>query len=277
MGAVYVPPCAPLGPYGAILLVHQHTHTCTCMCVCSQQHRDCHLQIQSTDLLLKIQAVTFIRRPQPKPSSLQTKGHVCGSADISTSLSLTHSLQRQRLCLVTHRDSVSGSAAWCEPVLPQAVVGEAVFFHCSFKCSLCHYAHRNKHKHTYIMYNIYLLYWYKYINSINKAQPCHSCERGTFQWRRQVGGPGQLGASLRSICVWCKITRRRWVVRIVTPWVVREEAEQKQGSEVSSTQKNDQDYSLFNRKKATLQHYYTGGNSLSKKTTNKYYSMWHTA
>lgn len=32
--------------------------------------------------------------------------------------SLTHSLQRRRLCLVTHRDSVSGSAAWCEPALP---------------------------------------------------------------------------------------------------------------------------------------------------------------
>lgn len=118
--------CSSLCPIRPIWIhcIAAHTHTDICkdtqahMYTHTHKHRDCHLQIQSTNLLLKIQAATFIRRPQPKPSFLQTKGHVCGVADISTSLSLTHSLQRQRLCLVTHRDSVSGSAAWCEPVLP---------------------------------------------------------------------------------------------------------------------------------------------------------------
>lgn len=114
--------CSPLYPIRPIwsrcIGAHAHTdtwaqkRTCTHRkCVRSQQHKDCHLQIHSTDWLLKIQAVTFIRRPEPKRFFLQTKGQVCGRADISTSPSLTHSLQRQRLCLVTHGDSVSGSAA----------------------------------------------------------------------------------------------------------------------------------------------------------------------
>lgn len=105
--------------------VHQHSgahvqrHTLTQNNVCANSKtKICHLEIQGANVPLKIQAVTFIRRPQPKPSFFQTKGHVCGRADISTSLSLTHSLQRQRLCLVTHGDSVRSSTAWCEPVLP---------------------------------------------------------------------------------------------------------------------------------------------------------------
>lgn len=138
-----------------------HTYIYTQQCVFSQQHKDCHLQIQSSNLLLKIQAVIFIRRQQPKPSFLRTKGHVCGGADISTPLALTHSLQRQRLCLVTHRDSVSGSTAWYKPVLPQAAA--AVFFLDSFR----YFPFNTDTTNTYIKC---LLNVNTNIHTINKAQ-----------------------------------------------------------------------------------------------------------
>lgn len=52
----------------------------------------------------KSPAVTFIGGPpEPKRSSPQTKGQVCGGADISTSPPLTHSLQRQKDCIWLNR------------------------------------------------------------------------------------------------------------------------------------------------------------------------------
>lgn len=69
---------------------------------------------------------SFIRHCEPDRSFLQAIGQVWRRTDISPSL--THSLQRQRLSLVTHGGSDSGSAAWCHPVLPSAVVGQTVFY-----------------------------------------------------------------------------------------------------------------------------------------------------
>lgn len=206
--------CSSLCPIRPIWshCIGAHTYTHVLHNVCAHSNTKIVIcKCRALNLLLKNSSCNFYHAPAAKtflPTFSQTKGHVCGRADISTSLSLTHSLQRQRLCLVTHRDSVRGSAAWCEPVLPEAAAGEDVFFILSLK---------QAHTHTYIIYNIYLSRWCECINSENKAQMCHVCERGTFPWQRQVGGPGQLGASLRSVCVWCEITRRRWVVGIVTP------------------------------------------------------------
>lgn len=64
----------------------------------------------------KSPAVTFIGGPpEPKRSSLQTKGQVCGGADISTSPSLTHSLQRQKDCIWLNR-------GWAAPSTVAAAV-----------------------------------------------------------------------------------------------------------------------------------------------------------
>lgn len=72
----------------------------------------------------KIQS--FIRHCEPDRSFLQAIGQVWRRTDISPSL--THSLQRQRLSLVTHSVSDSSGAAWCHPALPSAVVGQTVFY-----------------------------------------------------------------------------------------------------------------------------------------------------
>lgn len=120
--------CSPLYPIRPIWSRWFGVHGTETHTGASRQHEDRHLQIPSTDLLRKIQAVTFIRRPGAKnpPPPLQTKGQVCGRADILTSPSNSLTLQRQRLCLVTCSNSDGGSAAPCEPVLPEAAVGEAV-------------------------------------------------------------------------------------------------------------------------------------------------------
>lgn len=60
----------------------------------------------------KSPAVTFIGGPpEPKRSSLQTKGQVCGGVDISTSPSRTHSLQRQKDCVWLNRGRAGPSVA----------------------------------------------------------------------------------------------------------------------------------------------------------------------
>ncbi len=144
----------------------------------------CHLQIHSTDLLLKIQAITFIRRLQPKPSFLQTKGHVCGRADISTSLSNSLTPKAKIMSRYTQR-----LCQWQRCMMWTCTTSGRSWRGCfllSFKCSGCQHTHRDKHIHTHkhtdtrIMLNIYLLYWHKYIKRINKAQLCHICEKGTF-------------------------------------------------------------------------------------------------
>lgn len=124
---LYVPVCGPSGPYGGAVLVHMlqwaHTHAHTRMHTSYVDARSdnkdcCHLQIRSSDSLLKKKspAVTFIGGPpEPKRSSLQTKGQVCGGADISTSPSLTHSLQRQKDCIWLNR-------GWAAPSTVAAAV-----------------------------------------------------------------------------------------------------------------------------------------------------------
>lgn len=67
--------------------------------------------------------------------------------------SLSNSLQRQRLSLVTH----TGSAAWCHPVLPSAVVGQLRC--CSTQLVLSPQRDRNM---LFIMCIIMILIYYQH-------------------------------------------------------------------------------------------------------------------
>lgn len=145
-------------------------------------------KIQSTYLHLKTQAITFIRRPEPKPFSLQTKGHIGGRADISTSPSWTLSLQNAKIYLVAYSNSVTGSTVQCQSALPFALVEQAALL------TYLNTVPVNLHSETsaHIIYTICIL---------NKAFLYKIFEKGTFMRERKVGSPGQLFRSLRSIWI----------------------------------------------------------------------------
>lgn len=90
--------------------------TLYCMCIIwspikpisSNAHTDTEakthgLQLHDGSFQIPKTSVRFIRHCEPDRSFLQAKGQVWRRTDISPSL--THSLQRQRLSLVTHSDS----------------------------------------------------------------------------------------------------------------------------------------------------------------------------
>lgn len=129
------------GPFPVCLkeIIMKIMTTLYCMCIIwppikpmsSNVHTDTEakthgLQLHDGPLQITKKKVQVLSCTEPDRSFLQAKGQVWRRSDISPSL--THPLQRQRLSLVTHSDSDSGSAAWCHPVLPSAVVGQTVFY-----------------------------------------------------------------------------------------------------------------------------------------------------